>query len=77
MGPSEKSNHVTKKQTVDPVMSLPVWNGPRFLAEKLMCSYSGEAGKWAASYKPVLDSQGRFLRYTDQRVRILCPKGMK
>ena len=83
--PSDKSNHVKEnaasgispRKPADPVMGLPVWNGPRFLAEKIMCSYSWNVGKWIAIYKPVLDSQGKLMRYTSTRVRIQCSGGGK
>lgn len=54
----------------NPVMSLPVYVGPRFLAEKMGCDYN--PGKWIATYRPVVDGQGRFVRYTPERVRIFC-----
>ena len=54
----------------NPVMSLPVYVGPRFLAEKMGCDYN--PGKWIATYRPIVDGQGRFVRYTPERVRIFC-----
>ncbi|MGL3710667.1 type IV secretion system DNA-binding domain-containing protein [Leptospirillum ferriphilum] len=60
---------------VDPVMRLPEYVGPRFLAEKMGCDYN--PGKWIATYRPVVDVQGRFVRYTDERVRIFCGRGEK
>ncbi len=75
---AEKSRHTVAKKTAppvrtkDPVMSLAIWNGPRFGAENIRCSIA--PGRWIASYKPVLDPQGRFVRYTGERVRIYCPK---
>jgi hypothetical protein len=59
----------------NPVMSLPEYVGPWFLGEKIGCDYN--PGKWISTYRPVVDGQGRFVRYTNERVRILCPKAMK
>lgn len=59
----------------NPVMSLPVYVGPRFLAEKMGCDYN--PGKWIATYRPVVDGQGRFVRYTPERVRIFCGRAGK
>lgn len=56
-----------------PVMSLPEYVGPRFYAEKIMCSNS--PGKWIPTHRPVIDRQGKLIRYDPEQVRIFCGGG--
>ena len=57
----------------DPVMSLPEYVGPRFYAERMLCTQY--PGKWMPSHRPVVDPQGRFIRYDPEHVRIYCGSG--
>ena len=57
----------------DPVMSLPEYVGPRFYAERMLCTQY--PGKWMPSHRPVVDPQGRFIRYDPEHVRIYCGGG--
>ena len=56
-----------------PVMSLPEYVGPRFYAEKIMCS--NYPGKWIPTHRPVIDRQGKLIRYDPEQVRIFCGGG--
>ena len=57
----------------DPVMSLPEYVGPRFYAERMLCAQY--PGKWMPSHRPVVDPQGRLIRYDPEHVRIFCGGG--
>lgn len=57
----------------DPVMSLPEYVGPRFYAEGVMCTQY--PGKWIPSHRPVIDPQGKLIRYDAEQVRIFCGGG--
>lgn len=56
-----------------PVMSLPEYVGPRFYAEGMMCVQY--PGKWIPSHRPVIDVQGKLIRYDPEQVRIFCGGG--
>ena len=56
-----------------PVMSLPEYVGPRFYSERMMCANA--PGKWIPSHRPVVDPQGRLIRYDPEQVRIFCGGG--
>ena len=56
-----------------PVMSLPEYVGPRFYAERMLCSLY--PGKWMPSHRPVVDTKGRLIRYDPEQVRIFCGAG--
>jgi hypothetical protein len=64
---------LVKYNTEHPVMSLPEYVGPRFLAEKIGCDLN--PGKWTPTHRPVIDPQGRLIRYDPEQVRIFCGGG--
>ncbi|MHB1285542.1 MAG: hypothetical protein ACYCYP_03105 [Leptospirales bacterium] len=53
-----------------PVMSLPEYVGPRFYAERMMCVQYPR--KWIPIHRPVIDPQGKLIRYDPEQVRIFC-----
>jgi len=55
-----------------PVMSRPEYVGPRFFAEKMLCA--DHPGKWITTYRPVVDTKGKLIRYDPEQVRIFCRK---
>lgn len=65
---------------MDPVMSLPIWNGPWPSPWKFACAYEWNRGKWFAVNRPVLfdghlrDPRTGMSRFATDRVRIECPK---
>ena len=66
----DPSMPLVKYDSRDPVMSLPEYVGPRFYAERMLCRHY--PGKWRPSHRPVVDPQGRLIRYDPEQVRIFC-----
>lgn len=73
--PENKTNHVTKKPTLDPVMRLPVWTGPW---PPWWHCLPKNGGKWVAVNRPVRDRYGNWYPairgQKRERMRVRCPK---
>jgi hypothetical protein len=69
---TKRDPSVTLVKFKDPVMSLPEYVGPRFGAERIGCG--NNPGKWITTYRPVVDTKGRLIRYDPEQVRIFCRK---
>lgn len=76
-----KSSALPPAPMKDPVMSLPIWNGPWPVAWNFPCSLPRNVGKWTAAWRPVLhnghlqEGVGIYGYATlFDKVRIKCPK---
>ena len=57
----------------DLAMGLPEYVGHLFYSQRFMCSLY--PGKWEPTNRPVIDKQGKLIRYDEEHVRIFCGGG--